>query len=308
MEPDKFSRSEIIKISVNYIREVQRIIENTIFFDPESAFETVLLGRRRKPICAVDLHAERTCQYRLFRKFGEDIAVFGEENLRNETLNLTNEQRLVALLDMVDGTDLLKRGLSNWCSAMIFFYPNQAKILAAFVGFPSSDVYYAVENHGVYKQPLGRKQPPLPIKGPSSVSNLEDASICFYGQKIKNLLPIVDNQSFINCLKDMREKEITTKVEAKLRFYNLAGNPMMVRLADGVIDGIFEMEGQYPHDVAPGAYIAQQAGGIFKTLDDKPIDLLPALLRPADPEYRLRYILTSTPQLYQELRGCLGAI
>lgn len=300
-----FTSSEIIKTGLNVIRYVQRKIEIIVQHDPESAFQPLMLGRGGKPIVGVDWHAEKDCQAKLYRRFGNKIEVYGEEKCRDRNLDLSNEKRLVALVDMVDGTDLLRRGLSNWGSALIFFQPTQAKILGAFVGLPSDDIYYTTGD-GAYKQPPGRV-PSVQVKGPSDVSRLKDASLCFYGQKIKNLLPVINNKKFISSLKNMREEEIKTNEQAELRIYNLAGNPMMVKLADGVIDGIFDMKGQHPHDVAPGAYIAQQAGAVFKGFDDKPVDLLPALLRPADPSFYLRYILTSTEQLFQELRGCLGA-
>lgn len=295
--------SEIIKTGLNVVRSVQRNIESLLRCDPEGAFEPIRLGEREKTIMEIDRHAEIDCKIMLFKKLGYKVETYGEEYLHDKKPDLSGKKGLVALVDMVDGTDLLKRDLSNWCSALIFFQPTQAKILGAFVGIQSDGIYYSTGD-GAYKQPPGRV-PPVQLRGPSDVSRLKDASLCFYGQKIKNLLPVINNKNFISTLNEIRKNEITTKEKANLRIYNLAGNPMMVKLADGIIDCIFEIKGQHPHDVAPGAYIAQQAGAVLKSLDDKDIDLLPALLRPADPSLYLRYILASTEQLYQELRGCL---
>jgi hypothetical protein len=67
-----------------------------------------------------------------------------------------------------------------------------------------------------------------------------------------------------------RQQEIKagrTTDEVKFRFYNLAGNPMMVRLADGIIDVVFDLKGQRPHDVVPGAFIAMMAGALLWDID-----------------------------------------
>jgi len=267
-------------------------------YDPESAFELALLGSRHKPILAIDLHAERACQNRLYRRFSGKLEVIGEEKLRDPNLDLSRESRLIALIDMVDGTDLLKRGLSNWCSALIFYRPKKKEIEAAFVGLPTEGIYYATKKSPALFQPNGRKKPRR-LKGPSSVSRWEDASVCFYGQKAKNFLSCAGNQKLIKDLKEIRKKEKESGKETIFRIYNFGGNPMMVKLADGFVDAVFDFEGQAPHDVAPGAYIAQKAGAIFRDLKGQPISLPNVLLKPAADDSRLRYILSSTTGLFR---------
>ena len=77
---------------------MQLFIERMVKYDPESAFEEALLGKRKKPILAEDWHAEKSCQERLYGKFDGKIKVIGEEMLRDPNLNLSNEPRLFALL------------------------------------------------------------------------------------------------------------------------------------------------------------------------------------------------------------------
>lgn len=83
------------------------------------------------------------------------------------------------------------------------------------------------------------------------------------------------------------------------RFYNLAGNPMMARLAEGTVDVVLELDGQLPHDVVPGAYIAMKAGAVFGNIDgDKTFseqELADFLLKPADQS--IRYILAANKDL-----------
>jgi fructose-1,6-bisphosphatase/inositol monophosphatase family enzyme len=58
-----------------------------------------------------------------------------------------------------------------------------------------------------------------------------------------------------------------------MRIYNLGGNPMMLKVAERTIDAVFEVVGQHPHDVVPGAYIARQAGAIVKDLQGNDLAL-----------------------------------
>ena len=256
------------------------------------------MGLRRKPILAVDKYAEFTCQEKLYTYF-PNIRVYGEEKLRDESLDLRNTQEMVALLDMVDGTDLLERGLSNWCSAAIFYHPRQG-ILGAYVGIPSDGVYYAIEGVGAYKQPMGRGQR-VKLKGVSGKRKIKNASICFYGQAIDNFLSVAVKRKFIKHLKQLRSN---SRGKLKTRIYNIGGNPMMIKLAEGQVDAVFDLRGQYPHDVAPGAFIAKEAGAIFKDLKGNDIDLLKALLQPA--KTKIKYILASTPSLFKEIQAALS--
>jgi fructose-1,6-bisphosphatase/inositol monophosphatase family enzyme len=248
-------------------------------------------------LLVVDLIAERNTARRLRRAFGgkSRIHVLGEESLRNPALNLAGENRLVALLDMVDGTDLLARGLSNWCSAMIFY--QRGRILAAFIGVPQEGVYFAThKTRRAFKKPPGRAGI-MPVRGPNHRARLNGASLCYYGQKLKNFLAVTEHEGLRRALEALRS------AKPGPRIYNLAGNPMMMRLIDGNVrmDAVFDIEGQLPHDVIPGAYIAQRAGATLRDLNGKDIDLARSLLKPAHNDSELKYVLAASKTLCSEL-------
>ena len=82
----------------------------------ESALTKFWNERQKKRLLAVDLKAQQT---------GEDVLKKELENtpptLRGEESSLESigEVDIAALLDMLDGTDLLQRDLGNWCSALV---------------------------------------------------------------------------------------------------------------------------------------------------------------------------------------------
>jgi fructose-1,6-bisphosphatase/inositol monophosphatase family enzyme len=77
---------------------------------------------------------------------------------------------------------------------------------------------------------------------------------------------------------------------------------MMCHLIDGAgVDVVLEMAGQAPHDFVAGAYIAQKAGASLCSLDGKAINMVDLLLRPANANSRVRYVLAATEQLAFQL-------
>lgn len=306
-----FDLDYIVESGLKTIRATQKVIRENIFVDAASAFAPLFDGRNLKPLLAVDLVAEHKAvvelHHQLQRKYTH--ITIGEERLRDTSFNLAKEDKLVVLVDMIDGTDLLERGLSNWCSAMVFYYPPERRILASIVAIPNDYAYFAREDiDSAFKCLIHKRAEVMEVVGPSEVRNLDSASLAFYGQKVANFLSVADHPTFISHLKDL---DGSHGGKLKTRVYNLAGNPMMMRLIDGHsrIDAVFDLEGQAPHDVVPGAYIAQKAGAIFCDLKGKPIDLedlAQALIRPADPNSRISYILSSTEELSRELQKFLA--
>ena len=61
---------------------------------------------------------------------------------------------------------------------------------------------------------------------------------------------------------------------------NLGGNPMMVKVADGNLHAVFELLGQKPHDVVPGAFIARAAGAVVRDLKGEDLNLANTLMTP----------------------------
>lgn len=86
-------------------------------------------------------------------KFGDNVYIYGEE--ARTPRSLSRYRATVAIFDLVDGTDLVARGFSNWCSALVFFATKEQKVLAAVVGHGSGEGYYA-SSRGAFKKSRGK--------------------------------------------------------------------------------------------------------------------------------------------------------
>ena len=317
----QITTADIRDAGVKVVQNILLQIQSDLIQDPERALEEVLLGKRHKKALRIDVNAEDSfCrQLRTYRshKFS-GVTIHGEEDLRDPELDLTQQTGLVVLVDAVDGTDLVERGLHNWCTAAIFYKPTNEKgrrILGAFVGIPPRMVYYAIAGDDKVYVQNSRSGSPVTAKGGSSVKRLRDASVCFYGQKAANLLSVSKAKllSHVVSLNDRRKTK--NPGVAGFRIYTLSGIPMMMKLIDHRvksargIDAVFDIEGQKPHDVVPGAYIAKKAGATLIDLKGKEISydqLEDALLRPASDESELRYVLATTKELAKEVRSMLA--
>lgn len=283
--------------------------------DPENYLSSVDI--HHKKALRLDLNAEDTFERELRRYHNgqfRNVAFYGEERLRDPSLDLNGRRGVVVLVDAVDGTDLVERGLSNWCSASVFFSPTSPKskrILASFVGLPSGEVYYATaDSDTAYVK--RRSQPPSEVNHPSTNVNIEDASICSYGQKISNLRSVVGSPLLRNLLVMQEQRAKTGQLQGQpeeelaTRIYNLAGIPMMMKLIDHQadeahsVDVVFDIKGQRPHDMVAGAFIARRAGASLKSLNGDDIsdnDLEESLLKPAAADKKMKYILASNESL-----------
>jgi fructose-1,6-bisphosphatase/inositol monophosphatase family enzyme len=321
--------SDLVSAAINTIRNVQSEVGKKLRDDPAGCLHRTIDAETGKPALAIDGIAEIYGKTELMRELGfkgvnrrEDfenqIYYLGEERLGKknaEKISLEKEQRLVVLVDMIDGTDLLERGLSNWCSAMVFFDPQgerEQKIIAALVGIPDDGVYYATRErkNSIWKHQfhVGQGNPhEIQLGGRSETTSLTEASICFYGQQAVNLQSSVsDQKQFIKYLATLYDRKKKDGQALNTRIYNLAGMPMMLKMFDcgaGLrrIDAVFDVYGQHPHDMVAGAYIACAGGAVLSDLNGQPIDLEQSLLHPANKKYKLTYILASTEELRLEL-------
>lgn len=237
--------------------------------------------------------------------FGNKAAIIGEEAKDPKKL----KANLIASIDAIDGTDLMVKGLSNWCTALFFYSPND-RVIASIVGMHDRVIYYASEagakkswipKEEESKKTKNKKTKKLVIPQKNRVKRAKNASICFYGQKVDNFLSILSNRSFVKSLKTLIQFKKKNTRSIPLRIYNLGGNPMMIKLAEGKIDAVVELKGQKLYDVIPGAFIATKAGAFWGDLNGNHIN--DAYLRRvlANPSSKLSYILASNKQLYQEL-------
>lgn len=298
-------------------RKIMLLIQCNVRDDPARAFQETV--REGKKALEIDIVAERMCETLIhtfknskFRKW----VFYGEESLNKRDTDLSSVKEICVLADAVDGTDLLERGLSNWCSGFTFFQPSAPpgkKILASFVALPSGEVYHArCDKKGAF---VSRGEQTSEVAGVSKVTKLAKASICFYGQKLANLKSVVDNER----LQRIEDHAKTLRKKPSLRIYNLAGIPMLMKLIDHrvknakSIDAVFEIEGQKPHDFVPGAYIVLKAGAIVRSLKDGKVgadisfeELEELLLQPASSE--VFYVVASTKALAKSLTELLQAI
>lgn len=309
---------DLCAVGLAITRTVTDQISRNVNRDPERYLEAHLVGKRLKKALNIDVDAENTFEQKLHtRQNGRFAAIrfYGEESLRDEDLDLTGQSGIVALVDAVDGTDLVARGLGNWCTASLFYAPQNEpgkRILAAFVGTPTGAIYYAIDSEDrayvKYHDELPRR-----TRGASGVTTIKDASIYFYGQKAPNMLAVSKLRFFPNCAR-IHSRHKRQHEDVDLRLYNLGGIPMMCKLVDQPgrhipgVDAVFDVEGQKPHDVVAGAFIAKRGGACLTNLQGKPIeieDLETALLKPASKETEMRYILAATPELAESLRKAL---
>jgi fructose-1,6-bisphosphatase/inositol monophosphatase family enzyme len=310
----RFMCSEILDVH----RQVERMVRET----PNAAFRTywVNTAKGMKPLAAVDFMAEKSFESSINHTFGTDsVLVIGEESL--DSADLESENRICILVDMIDGTDLLQRGFANWCSAVIVFapQPKPPRILASFVAVKGEALYFANE-HGAYRWPLRRRvtQGVSRLFIPRVNQGLKDATVCMYAQKGSRLLGLLSLHktglpAWLEGLKtgDRALKRNVNRspdnLESTFRFYDLAGNPMMCRMLTGKVAIVFDLEGQSPHDVVPGAFISLKGGASFCTPAGVPItesQLAETLLRPGVSD--LKYVLASTEELSQEFRQVLA--
>lgn len=233
-------------------------------------------------------------------------------------------------MDIVDGTDLLLRSLSNWCSAVIYFYPPEQHIIASFVADSDGNLFFAsdLSNSSSYFLRAGAKKA-VPLELRHSPANLEDAvinfvlgrpsgplttrpsmsdaAIAYYGQKPPHFLSPYST-ALRTAMEQYAERiQRNERPGPASRIYNLGGNPMIVRVANGMMDAVFDLERPKAHDIVAGAYIALKAGAVLGDLENHTISeerLAEYLLKPNDPGPA--YIAAGTPTVYEELQAALA--
>jgi fructose-1,6-bisphosphatase/inositol monophosphatase family enzyme len=293
-----FSTEDLIDVGVYATRMVVSTTIDAIERDPANYLSSQKNTHTKKRALRVDLDAEDNFEEILHTYLNgrfASVSFYGEERLGSQKLDLSSETGIVALVDAIDGTDLLERGIGNWCCASLFFQPSAKKgnrIRAAFVGLPNRSVYYASDREEGVFVVRGRQDEAVRAAGPSDVKTLARASMYFYGQKVANFFGTAEQMETLrDCPKDFR-------------IYTLGGIPMMARLVDrttknaGGVDAVVELMGQQPHDAIPGLYLARKGGAVALQLDGQEMPLSEmeaALMRPA--AHRIKYVAASTSAL-----------
>lgn len=263
----------------------------------------------KKNLLKIDEFAQAAAMDIFDERLPESVEIRGEET---SLADFTFTKPLAALLDMIDGTDLLERGLGNWCSAMAIFDPEN--VWASFIGMPEGEIYFVHKSDPLvylrYPKEPGMEPDVQTVEIEKPDVRLKNASIAFYGQKPKSLLTTVRHKGFLRALDDLAriaKEEREQPGAPRFRIYNLAGNPMMMKLLEGKIDAVIELSGQKCHDVVPGFAIALKAGAVLYDLDTgKQIltDYLPVVLR--KPKGEFRYVLACNQPLADEILGFLS--
>ena len=225
------------------------------------------------------------------------------------------EKRYTAILDMIDGSDLLERRLGNWCSALVLFDPRHPKILFSLVQDSEGVIYGADENLTFLIAPETRAGDELPslnverrevLRTPPKVGEKRNKqqtaqiAVCFYNQKVghfRSRTPF----GLADWLQTLVPQE-----QERVRIYTLAGNPMMAKMANGEnIHVVFEHIGQYAHDAVPGAYIALRAGAHMYDFDCNEITEEILARKLLTPSSKLQYVIASTRELAIEIAAAL---
>ena len=225
--------------------------------------------------------------------FAGKVEVLGEESPSLKTANFRGFQGTVFLGDMVDGSDLLMAGIGNWCSTAVCFSPVRRRILAAVIAHADGRIYFAREDRDeanvsirfVTPRPPGTEVANIHVD--RTVTNISNAKLCYYGQKWGHML--VPDRAFCDAMGDLG------------RVYNLGGNPMMAKLAEGRVHAVFDVIGQNAHDVVPGAYIALKAGAAMSTPRNEPIDENYLFEKLLEPSKKINYVLAASEDLRKEL-------
>jgi fructose-1,6-bisphosphatase/inositol monophosphatase family enzyme len=158
---------QLLRHSVYLVRNVQKGIATRLEFDPEIALQRIPDPKKdpnNQPL-RIDYYAEDVVVRGLQQKFKSRICAVGEESLerRPDLKDITKRTDVVAIMDIIDGTDLLLRRFANWCSAIVFFYPPRQEILLSLVADHEGNVFYAT------------KDKPTPFFYSSKSRSLDDA-------------------------------------------------------------------------------------------------------------------------------------
>jgi hypothetical protein len=276
---DSPTPSALAEAGVFAIRQTLHCILTEFEEDPEMAVREKLDIKTDKQAIAIDVVADSefaNCLRSYDNERFKSIEITGEERFSEETASFAHRPGTFVLVDPLDGSDLAERGLSNWCSAAVFFEPSRSadRIRAAVVGIPPNHVYFATADdpqvrvyrylpklNGITLAKTNYK--PQPVTGLPPARLLPNASIYFYGQKVKNFVTVAQRPLWHKLRNDTYKN---------LRVFNLGGIPMLVRMCDHQVkqargvDAVIELKGQKPHDAVPGLFFAVKAGATVLSL------------------------------------------
>lgn len=298
----RFTEDQVLEAGLATVERALATIHSETESD-EYAFDEYWYPRLKKHLLKLDHDAQKTAEKCLQQRLS-GIQIRGEES----TLQRLKDG-LSALLDALDGSDLLKRKLGNWCSALTIFEAGTAKIITAVVGMPNKEIYftkYSDPNAAYVRTPsTNGKYTVAEVVMERREVALKDAAIAFYGQKPAKLLSFTTAKPKVaRWLTRMSNEMNKTKNQQgcpKMRIYNLAGIPLMINVVEGYLDAVIEITGQRCHDVVPGFVVALRAGAILRDLANKNITEQEIAARLQDPSHKFSYVLACNEKLASDL-------
>jgi len=220
----------------------------------------------------IDLMVEQLISSELM-KSGLNFILVSEDS----PLNLFGSSpQYIIILDPIDGTDLIVRGLHGAISSLFVMRHNTNEpVCAVILDIATNQVYFAANSiEGAY---CNNKK-----ITPANTELLSHSLVSIYAPKPERLLSLC------------RYKEFIKKV---YRIHNYGGALALAQLANGQIDAVVEMiKGFRNIDFAAGFYIAERAGAYIRDLEDKPISI------DLDKDKRQKFIAASTRCLYEEIK------
>jgi fructose-1,6-bisphosphatase/inositol monophosphatase family enzyme len=188
------SIDELVFLGIAAVKRTITGVLKSVRQNPRYAFTKtdIRVKGKRKSALRVDITAEDTIVQIISQKFGEAISIVGEEHGELESVHF--DTQICAIVDAIDGTDLLELGIPLWCCAIVFFNSEKPEILVSVVGLPTGEIYVArCDDEGAFvarkatKAKSAKLQAQLEkVRGPSRKIEFADARVCFYGQKAKN--------------------------------------------------------------------------------------------------------------------------
>lgn len=329
--PSSIPDDRLLRYAVKVARRVHARINSRLRFHPEAALQRISDPEKdphNQPL-RLDYYAEDYYSGALEKRFKERICAVGEETLerRPDLKDITNRKEVFALLDIIDGTDLLLRQFGNWCSAIVFFYPPSQDILLSLVVDHEANIFYATRAKSsayFFSKRCKSLDEAVPLQKSSSPPNreeacirflrnrpsgpvpnvgLSDASVCFVGQKPPYFLAAAKNDGLCKKLAHLSKMlRGNSRPAPAFRIYNLGGIPMMPKVANGILDAVVGLQRSKPHDFVAGAFIGLKAGAFLGDMQGNTIGEADLARWLNQPEERCTpYILSGTQALYDEL-------
>ncbi|WP_173916603.1 inositol monophosphatase family protein [Halobacillus sp. Marseille-Q1614] len=243
---DNRERNELFETAKSFIREAGTTIREKI--DKPRTIETK--SNADDLVTEMDQETERYFAEQIKSHF-PDHRLFGEEGFGDEIENLKG---LVWIVDPIDGTMNFVHQKRNFAIS-VGIYKDGVGEIGLIYDVMDDILYTALRGEGAYKD--GKKLEINSYKKP-----IEQSILCLNTTWLLPENRHVEHEGIHNLVKKIRSTR--SYGSAALEF---------AYVAEGIIDGYLSLT-LMPWDVAAGAIIVHEAGGIVTTAEGKDIDML----------------------------------